>query len=224
VATGLSLAQVGEFSFVLAAVARREGVIDAELLQLMVTATVGTLFLTPPLIALAPRAALAVGKLTGAAGRKMRVPGLMPAGAGHVVIVGFGPAGQAVAEALVSEAETPIVVDLNSKTAAAARAYGLRTHVGDARSEETLEALHVETARAVVVTVPDPVSARQIVERVHARAPETTIVARARYHVHRWQLHLAGAQEVVDEEEEVGLRIASRLRETLRDGERSPGH
>ncbi len=56
-ATGICLAQVGEFSFVLAEVARREQVIDNDLFELMVTVTIGTLFLTPYLIAAAPKVA-----------------------------------------------------------------------------------------------------------------------------------------------------------------------
>ena len=47
-------------------------------------------------------------------------------------------------------------------------------------------------------------------------APDTAIIARARYHIHRWQLLLAGAHAVVDEEDEVGRRIASEVRRKLR--------
>jgi CPA2 family monovalent cation:H+ antiporter-2 len=222
VATGLCLAQVGEFSFVLAEVAQHEGVINGELLTLIVTATIGTLFLTPFLVAIAPRVALVVGRLWGSTVRDTQHPEPSTVSTGHVVIVGFGPAGQGVAEALIREGVILAVVELNSKTAAVARSNGLQTYVGDARSEEVLESLHLEAARAVVVTVPDPKTTRQIIERVRARAPGTTIVARARYHVCRWELQLAGAHEVVDEEDEVGLRIASKVRETLLDVEGGP--
>jgi CPA2 family monovalent cation:H+ antiporter-2 len=215
VATGLCLAQVGEFSFVLAEVAQHERVIDGRLLTLVVTATIGTLFLTPFLVAMAPRVALVVGRLRGSTVRDAQHPEASTGSTGHVVIVGFGPAGQGVAKVLLEEGVLLSVVELNSKTAAVARSHGLQTYAGDARSEEVLESLRLESARAVVVTVPDPETTRQIIERVRARAPGTRIVARARYHVGRWELQLAGAHEVVDEEEEVGLRIASRVRETL---------
>ena len=74
----------------------------------------------------------------------------------------------------------------------------------------------MESANAVVITVPDPATARQVVELVRSLAPDTAIIARARYHIHRWQLLLAGAHAVVDEEEEVGRRIASEVRKKLR--------
>ena len=54
-----------------------------------------------------------------------------------------------------------------------------------------------------------------IIERVRARAPGTTVIARARYHVYRWNLLSAGAHAVVDEEEEVGARIAAKVLEHL---------
>jgi hypothetical protein len=66
------------------------------------------------------------------------------------------------------------------------------------------------------VTLPDPAGARQVIEQVHSLSPETPIVARARYHVYRWELMIAGAPVVVDEEEQVGLRMASAVRKVLR--------
>ena len=70
-------------------------------------------------------------------------------------------------------------------------------------------------AAAVVVTLPDPRTARQVVQRVRALAPETYVIVRARYHVHRWQLNVAGANAVVDEEDRVGVSIAAEVRERL---------
>ena len=220
VATGFCLAQVGEFSFVLAKVAQREGVIDSELLTLIVTATIGTLFLTPLLVTLAPRVSLALGRFRGLSARRVRLDESSSGVTGHVVIIGFGPAGQRVAEMLLGEETTILVVDLNPDSIRVARSYGLTTHVGDARSEEMLESLRVEAARVVVITVPDPTTSRQIIERVRARAPGTRIVARARYHVARWALQLAGAHEVVDEEDMVGMHIATDVLEILSDTRR----
>ena len=54
-----------------------------------------------------------------------------------------------------------------------------------------------------------------MVESVRALAPEAVILVRARYHIHRWQLDVAGAQVVVDEESVVGARIAEETREVV---------
>jgi len=115
-----------------------------------------------------------------------------------------------------------VVVELNSKTAAVARSYGLRTYVGDATRSEVLEHVSVQTAAAVVVTIPDPAAARQVVERVRLLSPKTPVIARARYHVYRQDLIQAGAAVAVDEEDEVGRRLASVIRETLGSVESSP--
>ncbi len=221
VATGVCLAQVGEFSFVLAEVARQGELIGSDLFKLIVSATIATLFLTPYLVAAAPHLATAAAKLFTPRPRTPRNLGEPSAGPDaelrdHVVIVGFGPAGQRVAEALMREHKSLLVVaELNARSADVARTYGLRTHIGDATRPDVLELLRVERAKAVVVTVPDPATARHVIEGVRSLSPNTPILARARYHVHRWQLTLAGARVVIDVEVQVGIRMAAALQVTL---------
>jgi len=222
VATGICLAQVGEFSIVLAEVARHGQLIDGGLFELIVAATIGTLFLTPYLVAGAPHVARAVSRLS--AGRPYALPWQPEPLAeptakmsGHIVIVGFGPAGQCVARALEQDHQAlVVVVELNAKSADVARGYGLRTYIGDATSPEVLEQLCVGAAKVVAVTVPDPTAARQIIEGVRSLGADTSIIARARYHRYRSELALAGAVAVIDEEEQVGLQMASAVQEKLR--------
>ncbi len=221
IATAVCLAQVGEFSFVLANIARGGNVIDADLFKLMISVTIATLFLTPYLVA----AAQPLARLLTQGGRSPKMMGgsdelLDAAGGalrGHILIVGFGPAGRRVAEALMRRHKSQlVVVDLKSRSASVARTYGLQTFVADAARIEVLEHLHVEHAAVVIVTVPDPATARQVIRGVRSLAPDTPVIARARYHVYRWELIVAGAEVVVDEEDEVGLRMASFARRKLR--------
>ena len=162
------------------------------------------------------------GAWTLARSIRSRAPAGFPAGpapemSGHIVIVGFGPAGRRVAEALMERHKSRLVViELNAKSADVARTYGLRTYMGDATRPEVLEHLHIATAKAVVVTVPDPAAARHVIEGVRSLSPQTPVIARARYHVYRWELTLAGAAVVVDEEDEVGIRLAAALKKILR--------
>jgi len=217
-ATGVVLAQIGEFSLVLAVVARDGGVIAADHFDLAVAALIVTLFLTPYLAALAPRLAMAVTWRRALASVTAEHPAVAEEPRGHIVLVGFGPAGQRVAETLMAEAGPPIlVVDLNTANLGLAESYGLTTTVGDIRREEVLERMHVHAAVAIVVTVPDPGTSRQIIQRVRAYAPDALVVVRSRYHVHRWQLEVAGAHAVVDEEDEVGARVAMEVRRVLRE-------
>ncbi|MGB2986300.1 MAG: cation:proton antiporter, partial [Phycisphaerae bacterium] len=224
VATGICLAQVGEFSFVLAEVARQGQLIDSGLFELIVASTIGTLFLTPYLVAAAPHVARAVGRLSAWRSQalpRQPEPSTEPTAkmSGHIVIVGFGPAGQCVARALEQDHQTlVVVVELNAKSADVARAYGLRTYIGDATNPEMLEHLCVGAAKVVAVTVPDPAAARQIIEGVRSLGTDTSIIARARYHRYRSELALAGAVAVIDEEEQVGLQMASAVQDKLRAG------
>jgi len=220
-ATGLCLAQVGEFSFVLAQMARQGELINDEAFKLIVSITIVTLFLTPYFVAIAPRLASAVGKFAARKPQTLEHPeepssefriGI----AAQIVIVGFGPAGQRVAEALMKQCKANVVVvELNPKSAAIAQSYGLRTYLGDASRPDVLEHLGIISASMVVVTVPDPNTARQVIEQVRSLSPDTQIIVRSRYHVHRWQLALAGAQVVIDEEEQVGIRMAAEVRDRL---------
>jgi CPA2 family monovalent cation:H+ antiporter-2 len=219
-ATGIVLAQIGEFSLVIAVLARQGGLIGLGEFDLIVAAMMTTLFLTPFLMALGPQVALFVGSRSPLSSSIAEGPGGRPGGPDrlrdHLVIIGFGPAGRRVAELMMAEHSLDMsVVELAHRTADLARGYGLRTIMGDATREEVLERVHVRTAACVVITIPDPWAARQIIQQVRALAPDTPIVVRARYHTHRWQLVIAGADAVVDEEEEVGIQIAGEVRRQL---------
>lgn len=211
---GIAIAQVGEFAFVLAALA--QGVILTEdQFSLIISITLVTMFISPVLIARAP--ALAV-QLAGVL-RTLRVIDTSPValasgGAaleGHLVVIGYGPAGQAAIDGLADPSTSVVVIDLNHRTIAEARRHGRHGLVGDATLPEVLQHASIETARAVLVTIPAPEAARAIIQATRAAAPHTLIAARARYHLYNWELVLAGAHIVVDEETEVGAVMAREL-------------
>ena len=218
VATGFCLAQVGEFSFMIADVARSGGVINQGLFELMTTVTVVTLMLTPYMVASASGVVRWVDGLsdTGKRGGEER------AGGGgktpdrdHIVIAGFGPAGKQVAERLVEEGHALVVIDLNPRIAVDAPASGIPLVIGDATRWELLQRVGVASAKAVAVTVPDPATAMQITAMVRAAGFSRLVVTRSRYHRYAQDLMRAGADAVVDEETEVGVRIASAIEEGL---------
>jgi CPA2 family monovalent cation:H+ antiporter-2 len=218
--TGLCLGQVGEFSFVLAAVAQVSGLLSDGQFKLIVAATIVTLFLTPYLVATAPAVAHWVVSRLERRGlvRVMAraLAAVAPRPENHILIIGFGPAGQAVGETLMERADDVWVVDLNPRGVTAARRLGFRGFVGDAAHPQLLDDLHFGGAAAVVITIPDPIAARHIIQHVKAHRPDACILARARYHVYRWELEFAGATVVVDEEQHVGMRLAAELRKVLR--------
>ncbi|MDF1810124.1 MAG: cation:proton antiporter [Phycisphaerales bacterium] len=211
---GIVLAQVGEFSFVLAAAGRGE-LIDEELFRLLVSVTIMTLFLTPYLIVGGPGIAKRVIGLLHGIGLIRSSVGVQESdsmGAGRdVVIIGFGPAGQAVGEQLKGICDRVGVIDLNPMIGSRARAFGFRGYVGDATQGDVLEHAGVVGARAVVIALPDPSGACNVVRLVRAIAPDTYVIARARYNRHVDDLEKSGAHEIVDEEAIVGEQLAERL-------------
>jgi CPA2 family monovalent cation:H+ antiporter-2 len=223
-AAGLCLGQVGEFSFVLAAVGRGT-VISEDLFALIVSATIATLFLTPYLVALAPRLSFAIitrlEQLKVVAPPSFTDPADMVPHEEHVIIIGFGPAGQAIGRALEREADRVTVIDLHPGMIRIALQSGFDGRIGDAMQADVLEHAGLASAAVAVVTIPDPSTGCAVIELIRSLAPEVHIIARARYHRHLVDFQAGGANEVVDEELQVGTRLAARVRRRLRVIERS---
>lgn len=218
VSTGLALGQVGEFSFVLLEMGYRQGLLPHETFQVLLSVSIVTLLLTPYVIAGAPRLSEAV---TGILYRFLSVsPGRVRSVqderrlSGHVIIVGFGPAGQRVAEALRGAAISFVVVDLNPRTVSAHRS-SVPIQSGDAARPEILHHLGVEHSRALVITVPEPHTSELIIRQAKRMAPNVPVVARVRHHTHVSTLAQAGADRVVDEENLLGGELATAVQEIV---------
>ena len=199
-ATGLALAQIGEFSFVLLELGHRQGLVSFPTFQVLLSASVLTLVLTPYVIAAAPRLSDVVTPILS---RSVFSPprGAHPAGgaghiSGHVIIVGFGPAGQRVAETLRRAAIPFVVVDLNPRTVVAHRAT-FPVEFGDATRPEILHHLGIRDSRAVLVTVPAPQTAELIIRQAKRTASRVPVIVRSRYHAHVSTLLQAGADHLV---------------------------
>jgi CPA2 family monovalent cation:H+ antiporter-2 len=203
----VGLAHVGEFSFVVAQEAAELGLLTPDTHGQLIGAAVPTLIVAPLLIA-------AAGALERRRARR-RPDAAEPAGEpvadSHVVLVGYGVGGRRVAEILDRLQVRFVLVELNAETVYRLRGEGLKVVYGDASREAVLRKAGVERAQALVVTVPDPAGARQIVARARALAPRLTIVVRTRYMLEVEELHRLGADEVVVEEWESALELASRV-------------
>jgi Trk K+ transport system NAD-binding subunit len=131
------------------------------------------------------------------------------------IVIGFGPAGRAAAERIAELGGSIVVIDQNSTSAVDARRLGYRAVTGDATHLEVLEHAGLARAAFVVVTVPGAVPALQLVRSVRLRAPEALLLVRARFHRSLPDLLAAGAHVVVDEEHEVGRRVAEAYEDLL---------
>ena len=208
-ATGIALAQVGEFSFVLGRAALEGGVISSGWWQVLLGASVITMALTPFAVAAAPDlAARIAGRSAPVAESLDRARGVLR---DHVVILGYGVGGQLLAQSL-SELSVPyVVLELNGATVAHALERGVNIHYADVSSREPLEAAGVAEAAAVVAVLSDPVASQRAVSVVRSLSAEVPIIARSRYRAEAERLAAAGATLAVAEELEASLEVLSQL-------------
>ncbi len=225
-ATGISLAQVGEFGIVIAGIAHSDGLLDDPTFQLLVSATLISLFLTPFLL----RAALPIGRALqkrlptkNIASRTAADSGAAEPLSGHVIVVGFGPAGQRVAEELANQNRTALILDLRPPNIALANSMGFAAELGDSTHLDVLLHHGITRARAIVITVPDHRATTQITVATRHLAPDIHIIARARYHNSVAELERPGGVVVIDEEFATGERLAEAVRAACAPAEAGDG-
>ncbi len=228
-ATGLCLAQIGEFSFVLGTIAQAEmggvAILSPQTFRALVSATIISLLLTPYLMAVAPRVgpwfAAFVSRFRGRAALRLD-EGVFQSDAAErdvtdiLMIIGFGYAGQRLAEGVIDlHKERIVVVDINPEIVSIAKSYGLMGVVGDAMQKEVLENAGIHRANIIVIALPDSNTVRHLIQLIRDLAPDAYLIVRCRYHLRRRELLNAGAHEVADEEEQVGTLLAECARRYL---------
>jgi len=207
IASGLCLAQIGEFSFVIGAEALNAGILDKGLFQLMMSSSLITLLLTPFLIARARPIAKSIDTVLGGDG-PIGVCEETKSVQDHVVVIGYGVAGKAVVSDLLESGQQVLVIDMGPSGVKQANIDGAISILGNSQRREVLEHAGVRSAKLLVCTLPDHRSAALSIQQVRAFASSIPIVARARYSIHASELSTAGADVVVDEEKCVGHSIS----------------
>jgi len=216
VMTGLGLAQIGEFSFVLAIAGKASGLISEEFYQIFLSSSVVTMIMTPFMIHAAPMisgwiAAQPIMKKLVGKRKLLDAEGSSRRKHDHVIIVGFGLNGRNLAKVL-KEAEIPyVVLEMNSDTVREMRKKGEPIHYGDGSSKEILHKMGIEKARLLVVAISDPVSTRRIVSIARQANADVYIIVRTRYLIEVDDLKSLGADEVIPEEFETSIEIFSRV-------------
>ena len=213
--TGIALAQVGEFSFILAEEGRAVGLLAEEPYQVFLAMSVFTMVVAPFLIQWAPklaRRAEAVQRLRHwFPGRTMahETQSLAPhlSITEHVIVVGYGLNGRSLARVL-KETEIPyLILDLDGQVVREGSRDGEPIYFGDGSNPNVLRHLRIEDARVFVLAVSDPFVARRAVQIARGLHPSLHIVVRTRYLKELPELHELGANEVVPEEFETSIEI-----------------
>ena len=215
--TALGLAQVGEFSFVLMEVGRRNGLLVGEPYQILLSAAVLTMLATPLLVAGAPAVADAWtrrrAKAAPPGGEETAAPGGLARPRDHVIVVGFGVSGRLLARVLKEAHIRYVVLELNSATVRQARREGEPILFGDASRREILHAAGLEAARMVVFVISDLRALARSVHLARGLNPTVEILVRTRRIDEIEALRALGADDVVAEEFETAIEIFTRVLE-----------
>lgn len=206
--SGIGLAQVGEFSFVLATIAAPLGLLPPTQYQQFLGAAVLTMLAAPFLLRGAP----------GLVSRLVPPPRPDPEDAeasddltGHVIVVGYGISGHNLARVLDGAGIPYVILEQNIETVQQAREELQPIRFGDASRAEVLERAGIHRARAIVFAISSPSEELRGVAVARSLSPTVHIVVRTRYVRAMEDLRRAGASEVVPEEFETSLEIFSRV-------------
>lgn len=213
---GIALAQVGEFSFIITKSALDFGILSHEVYQVFLIVALGTMALTPFLIASGP-------SLAGYVCSHSLFMRLFPARcqwiareervarSGHLVIIGYGVNGKNLARAAKMGGIEYAIVDMNPDSVRHATLEGEPIIYGDATTEGVLDHAGIDTARIAVVAINDPVATRRIVGLCRQKNPGIFLITRTRYLVEVPVLREIGADEVIPEEFETSIEIFMRV-------------
>ena len=224
---GLGLAQVGEFSFILAREGMQAGLLSDEQYGLFLATAVLTMAVTPLLLSSSRHLAERLmgswferlSERLGATDRHL------PGGGGddqltdHVIIVGYGTNGQHLAESLKRFKVPYNIVELNSNTVLE-YCDDEPIHYGDASRETILRELGAERAHSLIVTASDRRASHRILKAAERINPDLFVIARAQFLRDVGDMYRAGADRVVVEEFETALEIVGK---TLEGFDVSPG-
>ncbi|NBC17823.1 MAG: sodium:proton exchanger [Bacteroidetes bacterium] len=220
-AAGLTLAQIGEFSFVLERAGRSAGLSPAGLgvtgEQTFIAVTVLLMIVTPFLVQGAPKLGQWLERTPlrrlGRLGQRQEEATVEETAKleDHVIVVGFGPGGRRLVRVLKDTGIPFVIIELNPQNVDEAREAGLPVIYGDASRQHLLELARVKHAKVCVVAINDPQATLRVVRLVHYENPTLQVIVRTRYLHEVERLHEAGADIVVPEELETAVRLFSQV-------------
>jgi CPA2 family monovalent cation:H+ antiporter-2 len=205
--TGLALSQVGEFSFVIFALASSGGLLDKELDQLLVLVVIFSMMITP----------FFISKVTVIAeflsGKKDEIADMtaLSSRKDHVIVCGYSVVGKFVSKHL-DELDAPyIIIDNSHKHVKEALNDNLEAYLGDASKLSILDAIHIETASAVIVTLDNIEKKRLICEAVLKHTRNANIIVKVSSLEEKEMFRDLGITIMVDSKLEVARVLVERM-------------
>jgi CPA2 family monovalent cation:H+ antiporter-2 len=208
-----SLAQIGEFSFILIGIGIGLNMVPKESRDLILAGAIVSIMVNPLVFTLLER--LSVDKETAANDTPAAEPDtdLTPTTlSGHDIVIGYGRVGSLVGAGLRGDGAKMIVVEASDAGVARARSDGAEVFTGNAAEPAIIAALNLAGARRLYVTIPEPFEAGQIVQQARAVNPELDILARAHSSATVEHFEKLGANLIVLGETEIAHRMLERGR------------
>jgi len=216
-AIAVALAQIGEFSFILATLAISMKIIPAKAMNALVAASVVSITLNPLLYRAIDPVINWLEKH-----KFLRPPKFVPATGSFekdpskdlVIVVGYGPVGKTVSRILLDNNVQPIVIDLNIETVLQLNAEGMQAIYGDATKLEILRGAKIEHAAGLVISTATP-EAATIISTARQANPRIRVLTRSTYLAESDALRKVGANAIFSNEGEVALSMADFLMQQL---------
>ena len=207
VLAGLGLAQIGEFSFLLAQQGQLRGLMTGDVFQMFINASILSMLATPFLIQSGPWITGLLPNVTSEHEEKSFVCTLI----GHTIIAGYGLNGRNLAKTLKATHLPYVVLEVNADTIRKARDEGESIIYGDITRRDVLLRAGIDCAKVIVFAVSDYAATRIAVRTVRELNPAIFILIRTRYAADVDELYKAGADQVIPEEFETSIEIFSRV-------------
>ncbi|HKP67890.1 MAG TPA: cation:proton antiporter [Pyrinomonadaceae bacterium] len=218
VMVGLGLAQVGEFSFVLAKAGQGANLLPEREYQIFLAASIISMIATPFIISASPRIGFWLQRFLkdgSAAEVENSEEDIHLTSSGglqqHTIIVGYGLNGKNLARVLRAVGVPYVVLELNAEVVRRAKLKGEKINFGDATRREVALHAGVEQAWSLVLAMSDPAAARRTVALARSLNADLHIIVRTRYVAEITELYELGANEVIPEEFETSIEIFSRV-------------
>jgi len=213
---GLGINQIGEFSFVLAGVARSANLFTDRVYGLAIGTAAATLLITPFVMRATPLLLTWLERFPKIHGwlkpqRSPQAVGLPEELTDHVVVAGYGRVGQTLVRMLYFQGYQLLVIDNNEAVLASLRDRKIPYLLGDASSHVLLEKANLPKAKAMAIALPDPFATRLALQRALSLAPDLDVTVRAHATDEIDALYQLGAQEVVQPEFEASLEMGAHL-------------
>ncbi|MFT7535163.1 MAG: CPA2 family monovalent cation:H+ antiporter-2 [Hyphomicrobiaceae bacterium] len=207
----LTLAQVGEFSFVLVQLGQQSNLLPESAEALFIVAAVVSIAATPLLYALGHR--LALRARNSGMHNAGRVHAAVSDGerSNHAILVGYGPTGRTVAAGLEAAGIPYVIAEMNAATVRTERLRGVPIVLADATRITVLNSLGLARAQLVVLAINDLAATQRVSQLVSQNAPQAHILARAQFNNDVASLQRSGAHEVVPQELEASVEILVRV-------------